>query len=139
MTIKKVTNISEVLRLVPIEVRLREKEKSDVPVKDILTFIQQQLQINPYFGIWIVEEDDEVVGYVGLFANIVGGTRDVYMWRIWYEPHRHEVIKILYDIVVAYAEEVKAKKVRIEVTRGVKALERSWGFKPVATIMERRV
>lgn len=139
MTITKVTSMEQVLKLVPIELKLREKEKSDVPVKDMLTFVQYQLQANPYFGVWILEEDDALVGYIALFANVVGGVRDLHIWRIWHDPHRPDAMRVLEDVIRSAVDAVRAKKVKIEVARGEKVYQRKWGFKPVSTILERRV
>jgi hypothetical protein len=139
MIVKRVTDIAEVLRIVPIEVKLRQKEKSDIAIKDVLTFVQGQLQSNPYFGIWIVEDGEDVAGYVGLFINVIGRQKSLYIWRIWHDPHRPEVMLMLQDIIAECASNTKTDKIRIEVTRGMKAFNRKWGFKPISTIMERRV
>jgi hypothetical protein len=139
MTIKRVTEMAEVLKLVPIEIKLREKEKSEVPTKDILAFVQGQLQTNPYFGMWIVEDEDIVLGYVGLFLNVVGGIRDLHIWRVWHDPHHPEVMDVLYKTVTDCAKNARARTMKIDITRGAKAYEKKWGFKPVSTIMERRL
>lgn len=138
MIVKQLTDMSDILKLVPIEVALRAKEKTDVPIKDVLTFIQHQLS-NPYFGIWGVFDDDKMLGYVSAYANIVGSTREVYIWRIWHDPHHNEVMPVLHNVLKEFGKMTKAKKARIEVTRGMKALERKWGWKPKSVIMELEV
>lgn len=137
MTVKRVTDMMDIMQIVPIEVRLREKEQSDVPVKDILTFINAQLQ-SPYFAAWIVTDNDIVLGYVFTLINAFA-QKEMMILRIWYEPHHKEAIKMLIEAMTQWVTEHKVKKVRIEIKRGLKAFQKKWKFYPVSVIMERRV
>jgi hypothetical protein len=145
MYIKRITQIEDVLRLVPIEVKLREKEKSPVKAQELLTFVQSQLN-NPLFYIVCVYEDEtekDIVGYMILFAipfNLMD-MKSVNILRVYYDPkYRHTDIRnIGWQIIEEIAKMNKIKKVRIEVKRGMKAYEKTWKFKQVTTVMERRV
>lgn len=139
MIVKRLTDMADILKLVPIEVRLREKEKTEVPTKDMLTLIQSQLP-NPLFGIWgVFNGNEQVLGYVSAYVNVIGTTKDMYIWRIWHDPKHKEVMNILQNILKEFAMATRTKKVKIEVTRGMKAFNKKWGFKPKSIIMEREV
>jgi hypothetical protein len=61
--------------------------------------------------------------------------------RVYYDPRyrKTNIREIGWQIAEQVAKNHGIKKVRIEVKRGAKVYERSWGFKPVSTIMERRI
>lgn len=145
MHIKRVTDIEDVLRIVPIEVKLRAKEKTSVKTNELLTFVQSQLT-NPLFYFICVFEDEtekDLVGYIVLLAvpyNIMD-MKSVNVLRVYYDPkYRHTNIKeIGWKIIEEVGRVNHIKKVRIEASRGVRAYERTWGFKPVRTVLERRL
>ena len=145
MFIKRTTDIQDIIRLVPIEVKLREKEKSSVKAQELLTFVQSQLN-NPLFYAVIVYEDEsekDIMGYIMLLVIPfkIMDMQHVNILRVYYDPRyrKTNIREIGWQIAEQVAKNHGIKKVRIEVKRGAKVYERSWGFKPVSTIMERRI
>jgi hypothetical protein len=61
------------------------------------------------------------------------------VWRIWYDQRKREAMNLLENAILSWGRDNKIKTLRIEVKRGLKALQRTWGFRPVSVIMERRV
>jgi hypothetical protein len=61
--------------------------------------------------------------------------------RVWYDPKYRgtEVRKVGWQIVDTIAKQYNIKNVRIEVMRGEKAYQKTWGFKRRSVVMERRV
>jgi hypothetical protein len=145
MFIKRTTDIQDVIRLVPIEVRLREKEKSPVKAQELLTFVQSQLN-NPLFYAVIIYEDEtekDIVGYMIILVipYKIMDMQHVNILRVWYDPKYRgtEVRKVGWQIVDTIAKQYNIKNVRIEVMRGEKAYQKTWGFKRRSVVMERRV
>lgn len=145
MFIKRTTDMNDILRLVPIEVRLREKEKSPVKAQELLSFVQSQLN-NPLFYAVIVFEDEtekDIMGYIMLLAVPfkLMDMQQINILRVYYDPKYKdtEIKEVGWQIVEAIAKEHGIKRVRIEVMRGEKAYQRTWGFKHRSTVMERRV
>jgi hypothetical protein len=136
MIVKRVTDISEVLKIVPIETRLRAKEHSEVPIKDMLTFVNMQLS-SSLFAIWMVLDGEAVAGYACTLINPI--SRDMMIWRIWYDQHKKEAMKLLESAILQWGKEYKTRTLRVEVVRGIRALQKTWGFKPRSVIMERRI
>jgi hypothetical protein len=136
MIVKRVTDMAEVLKIVPIETRLREKEHSQVPVKDILSFVNMQIN-SPLFAIWMVLDGETVRGYACTLINPI--SHSMMIWRIWYDQHKKEAMTLLKEAILQWGKSYKVKILRIEVIRGLKALQRTWGFNPKSVIMERRV
>lgn len=145
MFVKRTNDINDIIRLVPIEVSLREKEKSPVKAQELLAFVQSQLN-NPLFYPIIVYEDEteeKIIGYIFLLAVTIPimDMKQVNVMRVWYD-HKQDR-KAMRDLGLNIIREVAhyhgIKKVKIEVQRGAKVYERMWGFKPVSTVMERRI
>lgn len=145
MYVKRTTDIQDIIRLVPIEVKLREKEKSPVKAQELLAFVQSQLN-NPLFYAVIVYEDateQKITGYMFLLAITIPimDMKQVNVLRVWYDhtQDRKQMKEIGMEIIRTVAKNHSIKKVKIEVQRGAKVYERMWGFKPVSTVMERRI
>jgi hypothetical protein len=145
MFIKRTTDIQDVIRLVPIEVRLREKEKSPIKAQELLAFVQSQLN-NPLFYAVIVYDDEtekNIMGYIMLLVIPfkLMDMQHVNILRVYYDPkyRNTEIKEVGWQIAEAIAREHGIKKVRIEVKRGEKAYQRTWGFKRKSIVMERRV
>jgi len=144
MTIKRITDMSEVLKLVPIEVKLRAKEKSEIRTKDLLEFVQKMIT-NPHFYVIAIYDDaeDKVIGYMVMLAvtaNIMN-MKCIEIYRVWYDhTYRKSGVRELgWDAVKMIAEAYKIHKVRFTTRKHVKAFEKAWGFEPIATVMERRI
>lgn len=145
MFIKRTTDMNDILRLVPIEVKLREKEKSPVKAQELLAFVQSQLN-NPLFYAVIVYEDEteeKITGYMFLLAITIPimDMKQVNVLRVWYDhtQDRKQMKDIGMDIIRTVAKNHGIKKVKIEVQRGAKVYERMWGFRQVSTVLERRL
>jgi len=145
MYIKRTTDIQDIIRLVPIEVKLREKEKSPVKAQELLAFVQSQLT-NPLFYPVIVFEDEtekNIVGYIMLLVIPfkIMDMQHVNILRVYYDPkyRKTNIREVGWNIVEEVAKHHGIKKVRIETMRGSKAYERAWGFTPRSTVMERRI
>lgn len=145
MYVKRTTDIQDIIRLVPIEVKLREKEKSPVKAQELLAFVQSQLN-NPLFYAVIVYEDAterKITGYMFLLAITIPimDMKQVNVLRVWYDhtQDRKQMKEIGMEIIRTVAKNHGIKKVKIEVQRGAKVYERMWGFKPVSTVLERRL
>lgn len=137
MTVKRVTDMMDIMQIVPIEVRLREKEQSDVPVKDILTFVNAQL-LNPYFSIWIATENNRVLAYVITLINAFN-TKEIVILRIWYDHHNKEAFRLMVKEMETWAKSNGVQTERIEINRGMKAYIKKWNFNPVSVVMKRRI
>lgn len=145
MHIKRITEIEDVLRIVPIEVKLREKEKAHVKTKELLTFVQGQLT-NPLFYLVFVYEDEteqNLAGYMALLAipyNLMD-MKSISILRVYYDPkYKHTDIKdVLWRIIEEVAKIYHIKKVRGEVSRGAKVFQRKYKFKMIKTVLERRL
>ena len=145
MYIKRTNDINDIIRLVPIEVKLREKEKSSVKAQELLTFVQSQLN-NPLFYAVIVYEDEtekDIMGYIMLLVIPfkIMDMQHVNILRVYYDPkyRKTNIRDVGWKIVEEVAKHHGIKKVRIEAMRGVKAYEKAWGFKARSTILERRI
>jgi hypothetical protein len=145
MYIKRTTDMKDIIRLVPIEVKLREKEKSPIRAQELLDYVQSQLN-NPLFYAVIVYEDETervITGYMFLLAITIRimGMKQVVVIRVWYDHKQDKKVMrdIGMDIIRTVASNHGIKKVKIEVQRGAKVYERIWGFKPVSTVLERRL
>ncbi len=145
MFIKRITQIEDILRFVPIECKLREKEKTPVRAQELLAFVQSQLA-NPMFyaiGVYEDESEQDIVGYMILMVipyNLMD-MKSVNILRVYYDHkyRRTNIREIGWQIITEVARLNNIKKVRIEVKRGMKAYEKTWKFKQVSTVMERRV
>ena len=145
MYIKRTTDIQDIIRLVPIEVKLREKEKSPVKAQELLAFVQSQLT-NPLFYPVIVFEDEtekNIMGYIMLLVIPfkIMDMQHVNILRVYYDPkyRKTNIKEVGWNIVEEVAKHHGIKKVRIEAMRGVRAYEKAWGFKARSTILERRI
>lgn len=145
MFVKRTTDIKDILRVVPIETRLREKAKAETGTNDFLTFVQSQLS-NPYFYFLQAFEDETeraLVGYIVILVIPIKlmGLQQVNILRVYYDPKYRKtgILDTFWNAVDMIARHHKIKKVRIEVTKHEKAYTRRHNFKKYATVMERRI
>ena len=145
MYVKRTTDMNDILRLVPIEVKLREKEKTSVKTQELLTFVQSQLDNPLFYAILFFTDETEkdIMGYIMLLVIPfkLMDMQHVNILRVYYDPkyRNTEIKEVGWQIAEAIAREHGIKKVRIEVKRGEKAYQRTWGFKRKSIVMERRV
>jgi hypothetical protein len=145
MIVKRVTDISDIIKLVPIEVQLRKKHHSLVKTRDLLEFIEKMLP-NPLFYPVVVYEDEteqHIIGYIIILVipNKLMDMQCVSVLRVWYDPHYKDqgIVDVGWKIMKTICKQHNIDRIRIEVSRGSKAYHRVWGFEPIATVMERRV
>lgn len=145
MYVKRTNNINDILRVVPIEVKLREKERTKVRTKEFLEFIQMQL-MNPLFYFLMIFEDDTEQAIVGYMALVVipiklMDLQQVNILRVYYDPKYREtnIKQTLENAVILIARQHRITDIRIEVTGRERAIARSWGFKKRGIVMERRI
>lgn len=142
MIAKRITDMSEMLKLVPIEVKLRNKEKSETKTKEMLEFVQKMLP-NPMFYPVIIYDDTEstILGYMMILviADKVMDMQAINVLRVWREPHHKEVNQLILDILKVIADKTNIHKVRMATKGRERAFKKTWGFETKATLMERRI
>lgn len=141
-TVKRLFDMNEVLQLVPIECRLREKEKTPVRTNEFLAFVQSALQ-NELFYLVGIYDGENIAGYLAALVIPINlmDMKSVNILRVWYD-HRYrktEIRDLGWQIITEIAKIHGVKKVRFEARRGIKAYERTWKFKAISTVMERRI
>lgn len=144
-----VTDLTEILKLVPIEVGIAKKENQrfSMPIKDKLEWIMCMVNHEPMilkyeFRVLIVYNDeDQVIGYAiaSLTVSKIKYFNQLKVYRIWYDHHYPEAIKMLDDEAKRWAKENKVHVMTSEADRRLKAWKRKWKFEPVSVNMERRL
>lgn len=141
-TVKRLFDMNEVLQLVPIECRLREKEKTPVRTNEFLAFVQSALQ-NELFYLVGIYDGENIAGYLAALVIPINlmDMKSINILRVWYDhKYRKTEIKDLgWQIITEIAKIHGIKKVRIDVRRGIRAYEKTWKFKAISTVMERRI
>ncbi len=141
MRIERIYDVQKLFPIIPIELKLHEKRKITTKARDLLSFIQPQLN-NPLFGIWVVYDDaDTIAGYCVALINPIRlmDLHALHIWRIWYDQHKREAMDLIVKTLAEWAEENRIKTVRMEIRRGTRALQKKWKFRPVSIVMERRL
>jgi hypothetical protein len=145
MIVKRITDISDMMKLVPIEVQLRNKHHSSVKTRDLLEFVEKMLPNQLFYPVVIYEDETEQkpIGYIVILVipNKLMDMRCVSVLRVWYDPHYKDqgIVELGWNIMKTICKQHNIDKIRIEVSRGAKAYHKAWGFEPIATVMERRV
>jgi len=140
MRIERAKNLQEMMQCVPIENTMRKKEKELMPLKDFLLFLALHAE-NPNLAMWFVyDEKKEIIGYTVAMLISMPGIQNIWIIRAWYDHHFKELPKIFMKKTLRkWARENNIKKFSITINRGIKAYQRTWGFKVVSVNMERRI
>ncbi len=140
MRIVETRDVSEVLRCLPMELEIRKKGRDVMPIRDTLSLLKKNFEHNPYFRFFLIfaDDNDDVLGYMGLVIYPEKELKTIHLYRIWYNGTK-EVLEQLKEIIRHIAKETKCKRLTIEVYNNEAALERSYGFKKSSVIMERRI
>ena len=137
MRIERTTDISEVLKCMPFEQVVINKGRDKSRIRDRLLFVKSQIE-NPYFGFWMAYDDNnEIIGYAIASLVLMPGMERLVLLRM-YAPTK-EIREELSNVLRDWAKQYKVKLAQISVTKGVKALERKYGFKPDSINMIRRI
>jgi len=137
INIIEMRDISDFLKLIPMEMEIRNKGRDIMPIKDMITFVQRQLEDNPNFHILIAYDDERIVGYAAFYINPQPEFRQFHLYRIWTDPKRPDALKELDETRKQIMKHLKLKSFTIEVYKNVHALERK-GFYVKSYIMEQR-
>jgi len=140
MRVVETREISEVLRCIPMEVEIRKKGRDVMPIRDTLSLLKLNFDLNPYFKFYMIFPDDgeELLGYIVLIIRPEKEMKTIHLYRIWYNGKK-EVLEQMKEIIRYISKETKCKRLTIEVFKNEKALERLWGFKRYSVVMERRI
>ena len=137
MKIERTTDMQEILKCIPFEHRVTEKGRDRSRIKDRLLYLNAQID-NPYLGFWIAYDDNnEVLGYTLASLVLIPGMERLHLLRM-YAP-TPEIRDAFENILRGWAKEHKVKFVQIAAAKGVKALQRKYGFKPDSVNMVRRI
>ena len=137
MRIERTTDMKEILKCVPYEYEISEKGRDRSRIRDRLLYLDSQIN-NPYLGFWIAYDDNnEVLGYTLASIVLIPGMERLYLLRM-YAP-TIEAREAFENILKDWAKEHKIKFAQIAVAKGVKALQRKYGFKPDSVNMIRRI
>lgn len=149
MRIESVTDMTEILKLVPIEMSMAKKEPElgAMPLRDRLLWIDCMLNKKPLMTLYdfkvlmVYGDDEKVIGFMvlSILKSHIKYFDEIRIYRSWYNHKfpkaRDEVWKLVQDL----AKEHKINKIKCEVNRGQKAIERKWDFETISVNMERRV
>jgi hypothetical protein len=147
--LESVKDIGKILEIVPIEVELSKKEgeKNAMPIKEKLEWVMRMLNGEPFvtsidFKVLMVYSDqDTLVGYAiaCLTTSKIKYFNELRLYRVWYDHHYPEAIKMLEEEGMRWAKENKVHVIRTEMDRRVKALARKRKYEAVSVNMERRI
>lgn len=146
MRIIRASTIAEILECVPIEMDIRKKEMEHMKLKDMLAFLETQLE-QPFLGFYIAYEKEQIVGFMVLFYIPIRGLEQVQIMRIWYDHHYPKVMDEFEQIIRQWKRETKAPKVTVSMDTmrngrsnmgRINALRKKWGFSIVSVELERR-
>lgn len=136
MRIERTNDIQEILRCLPFEREIRKKGRDSSKERDMLLFVQSQLN-NPLFGFFIAYDDEnEIKGYGAGLINLTPGDEGLIALRIYAKDK--ELKNELERIGSEWAKAFKINKVQITLSKHIKAFQRM-GWKVVSVNMERRI
>ena len=149
MRLANITDIAEIIKLVPIEVQIAKKESSRgaMPIKDKIEWIRCMVNGEPIITkhefrvVGVYNDDSEIIGYAiaSLTVSKIKYFNELRVYRIWYDYHYPEAIQMLQEEAKRWAKENKVHVMRSEVDRRLKAWKRAWNMEPVSVNMERRI
>ena len=141
--VRQVTNMEQVMQVVPIEVTLKNNKIINTNAKDFLLFVQNFVLPNPLFRFWIATDDtNKVVGYSIAFMSPtkIFEMDYVSILRIW--TCKRGVIERLESVLAEWCRENKITRQQLNMTKDIKAMKavkRKFKFIPVSVNFERRI
>jgi len=132
MTIVETRDMQDVLKLIPMEIEIRNEGMDIMPLKDMLTIIRQWLDTNPDFHALIAYGDSgEIIGYMLFIIK----PKSVHLWRVWHRARHPEVGDDFLNILKQAAKMRKIKSITTEMYKNEHLAEYR-GFKRHSVIME---
>lgn len=136
MRVERITDMTEVIKCLPFEAMVRRKGRETARESKMLLFIQSVIE-NPFFGYFIVYDEDEVAGYaIGMLVLIPEMERLSILRMV---ALTKEVRLLLESALATWAKESKVDMAQITTSKNIKAFKRKWGFKVVSVNLERRI
>jgi N-acetylglutamate synthase-like GNAT family acetyltransferase len=148
MEIREVTDIGEIMKIVPIEVELLRGETIGMSLRDKLTWIDgelngKQLYTKYEFKVFMIYEGEKLVGYAiaALTKSKIKYLSEIRIYRVWHEKKNKEIAELFMKRIEEWARENKIDKIRSEADKpSMKRLLKSkYGFKVISTNMEKEV
>ena len=143
--IREITDISEVLKIVPIEVELRKKEPKagSMSLRDSITWIEAALSGKPIyqayaFKVYFFYNDDELVGYtiLSITKSVIKHFDEIRIYRVWHKDH--DCVAKWFELIEWLGGEYGIKKIRFEanIPELEKHFRKKYGFRSVSINME---
>ena len=147
MEIREVTDINEIMQIIPLEIDTMKDEPQGMPLRDRLTWIEgelngKQIYTKYEFKVFMIYEN-KLIGYAvaALSKAKIKYFSEIRIFRVWHDNSNPEIGKKFMDFIHNWAKENKINKIRIEVNKpNLERLFRmKYGFKTISTNMEKEV
>jgi len=148
MEAREITDISELLKIVPIEIGIMKKEPKhgSMSLRDKITWLEagmnnKSIHSHYEFKIYFMEKDGELVGFVilSVLKSVIKYFDEIRVYRVWQKDP--EVADCFWKVVKELGEKYKIKKIKFEVNRP--AMERlcrkKYNMRSVSINMEGKI
>ncbi len=149
MNVSCITDMSEILKLVPMETEIMAKEpkRGAMSIKDKLTWIDAMLNRKQFVTLhdfkvfaWYTDED-EIAGYIiaSITKTKIKYFDELRVYRIWHDPKHPELVDEGVRLLEDWAKQNKVTVIRSEANRRIRAFHRRFKMEPLSVNMERRL
>jgi len=149
MEVRAVTDITEIMRLIPFEVEIAKGEpEGSISIRDRISWIEAEINNRPFveyydFKIFIFYENGEIIGYA--IASLTKATikyfNEIRVYRVWYDHEHPECVEEFWKTIKAWAKEHKVHILRADVDseKLQEHFKEKYKMTPISVLMERRL
>jgi hypothetical protein len=143
--IREVTDIAELLKIVPFEVEVMKKEPKagSMLLKDKITWIEAELSGKSIykgygFKVFFFYRGDELVCFtvLSITKSVIKYFDEIRIYRVWHKDP--ECVDKFWELIKWLGKEHKIKKIRLETNRpsAERLFRRKYGLRSVSINME---
>jgi hypothetical protein len=137
MKIVETREISDVLQLIPFEIRIGGQGYDLMPVKNLLAYLADKFDHDPDFHFYIfLGEDDAPIAYTFFTIQKHTYEKALFLERIWRDENHPFMVVPLLRLLNRIARENGIRTLKIKITKPLLSAARAWGFKQTCAIME---
>ena len=147
MESRQITDMQEIMKLLPIEQAIMEKEPEagKMQLRDKLLWLDCLVNKKPFIefndgGVMGWYDGEKIVGYmiISITKAKIKYFDCLRVYRIWHDPH-YDISKEMEDYLLGVAKKMKVHSITSEANRRLRAFQRKYQMQPISVNMERKV
>jgi len=132
--------MTEILKIVPYEVTIRQEGRDKKPLKDMLSFLKRKLETDPAFhAVFAYDKAENLTAYAFFTLSQYADDKNLDLYRIWHDSNHPNGLTNLVKTIKQIGKKYHLDSITATAqSREMVQIAKEWGFRTAGIIMERK-